>query len=211
MCSTEAVKHSVIQAADNNLSHSNSSDSDLGSVTPSQMSQSGDEGVLRTSSTPVMLSDEINEALRKKGHPMSSSLDFLGTGEPSSPQKHDLSAKEIKLSMLASPAKNSGEDSAPKEEDQSPPTTQPAVAAPPPPTSPPPDLDQEPGPPTEPPPAIPEGDSDRPSSSVSSDNLALPPAPSSAPPPDDDSDEPAPPLPSSLPPTQSRKSYLSVR
>lgn len=204
----EIVKHSIIPTTDHNLSHSASS-TDLGSVS-SQMSQSGDEGALRTSSTPVMLSDEINEALRKKGHPMSSSFEFLGTGrEPSSPQKQNLSAKEVELSMIASPAKEDGEDSAPKEEDQGPPTGQPAVAAPPLPSSPPPDLDQEPGPPTEPPPAVPEGDSDRPSSSVSSDNLALPPAPSSAPPHDDDSDEPAPPLPSSLPPTQSRKVYLS--
>ena len=194
----EVVRHSVIPTTGRNVSHSVSS-SDLGSVS----SQSEDEGTHRTSSTPAMLSDEINKVLKKKGHPMSASLDFLLNGEYSPPQKQDLSAKEIELSMMASPTKDDGKDSAQEEEDQGPHTSQPVAAAPPPPTSPPPELDQEPGSPTEPPPTVPEGDSDRPPSSLSSDNLPPPPAPSSAPPPDDDTDEPAPPLPSSLPPTRS--------
>lgn len=204
----DLVRHTVIPTTDSNMPHSASSTS-LGSVS-SRMSQSDNEGDFRSSSTPAMLSDEISEALRKKGHPISASLDFLHTGldflqtEGDSPsQKQDLSAKEIELSMMASPTKGNWKDSAQDERDQSPRTSQPKAAAPPPPTSPPPELDQEPSPPTEPPPAVPEGDSDRPPSSLSLDNASPPPEPSSAPPPDDNSDELAPPLPSSLPPTRS--------
>ena len=224
LITADLVRHTVIPTTDSNLPHSTSS-SDLGSVS-SRMSQSDDEGNFRSSSTPAMLSDEISEALRRKGHPISASLDFLQTGldflqtEDYSPsQKQDLSAKEIELSMMASPTKGDWKDSAQNERDQSPHTSQPKAAAPPPPTSPPPELDQEPSLPTEPPPAVPEGDSDRPPSSLSLDNAATPPEPSSAPPPepssapppepssapppDDNSDELAPPLPSSLPPTRS--------
>lgn len=197
----EIVRHTVIPTTDTNIPHSNSS-SDLGSVS-SRMSQSDDEGTFRTSSTPAMLSDEINEALRKKGHPLSASLDFLRIGEHSSPQQHNLSAKDVELSMMASPAKGDEKDAAQNEEDQSPHASQPTAAAPPPPTSPPPDLNEEPGLPIESPPTVPEGDLDRPPSSLSSDNLSPPPEPSSAPPPDDHADELAPPLPLSMPPTRS--------